>query len=115
MVKILVPPKVAPFTFGSDPYQAEEFVSVTCSVSHGDLPINITWLFNGQPFESSEDIIIAKSGRRMSILSIESVSGNHMGNYSCIGTNLAGFDIHSSFLIVNGLNIYVFIFLINFR
>lgn len=74
-----------------------------CTVIQGDLPINISWEFNHQPLTSNNEVIISYSGKRMSTLTIESVSGHHVGNYSCVGRNQAGFDVHSAALLVNGL------------
>ena len=90
------------FSFGNEPYEAEQFVSVVCSVTQGDFPINITWSFNDKPLITSETVSITKTGKRMSTLAIESVNGEHVGMYSCIGANFAGSDSHSSELLVNG-------------
>lgn len=65
--------------------------------------MNITWTFNNKTLISNENITITKNGRRMSTLAIESVTGHHVGIYSCIGSNAAGSDVHSSHLLVNGL------------
>ncbi|XP_073989893.1 Down syndrome cell adhesion molecule 1 isoform X44 [Rhodnius prolixus] len=100
-VQVMVLPKVAPFSFGDEPVEADQFVSVMCSVIHGDLPINITWEFNGRPIDSGSDVTITFTGKRMSTLSIDSVTGHHVGNYSCIGSNKAGFNKHTSLLLVN--------------
>lgn len=97
-------PKVASFTFGEIPYEAEQFVSVMCSVLQGDLPIRITWELNKQPLFSNNEIVIVQTSKRTSALSIESVSEKHVGNYSCIGMNEAGYDVHTASLLVNGLN-----------
>lgn len=95
---------MSPFTFGDDPFEANEFVTVTCSVIKGDLPITIAWLFNNESLAASEEISISQSGKRTSNLAIDSVKGHHAGTYSCIGQNAAGYDVHSSNLIVNGLS-----------
>nr|XP_024214190.1 Down syndrome cell adhesion molecule-like protein Dscam2 isoform X39 [Halyomorpha halys] len=100
-VQVMVAPKVAPFSFGSDPYEAGQFASLTCSVTQGDLPLNITWEYNNKTIDANSDIVVMPAGRRMSTLSIESVSGRHAGLYSCIGVNRAGKDVHSSELLVN--------------
>lgn len=103
MTLIIVAPKIAPFTFGNDPYEAGQFISLSCSVTQGDIPLNISWLFNNKILNSSNEITITKAGKRTSTLLIESVSGRHAGIFSCIGENDAGKDIHSSELLVNGL------------
>jgi hypothetical protein len=81
-------------------------VSVVCSVTQGDFPLNISWSFNGKPLLNSETVSITKTGKRMSTLAIESVNGEHVGKYSCIGTNLAGSNSHTSELLVNGLLVH---------
>lgn len=91
-----------PFSFGSEPYQAGQFISAQCTVTTGDVPLMITWTFNGVPLVSSNSVSIAKSGQRLSTLAIESVSENHAGNYTCIGKNNAGIDSHTAELRVNG-------------
>lgn len=67
----------------------------------GDFPIDIEWRLNGDPLDDSR-VSIGKMGKRLSILNIDSVSGYHAGNYTCIASNLAGSVEHSSRLIVNG-------------
>lgn len=39
----------------------------------------------------------------MSALSIDSVTGNHAGNYTCQVSNEAGTEFHIAELIVNGI------------
>lgn len=99
---ILVRPKITPFTFGSDPFQFGQFVSIQCSVAEGDLPLTISWTFNGAPLTSSDDISVSKTGKRISTLTIEALSHELAGNYTCIGRNDAGIDSFSSQLLVNG-------------
>lgn len=43
-------------------------------------------------------------GPRSSVLTIESISGEHAGNFTCVAKNQAGTATHFSTLIVNGLN-----------
>lgn len=100
---ILAPPTVVPFSFGSDPIQSEQVASVQCTVSSGDLPLTITWAFNGDPVILSDIVSITKSGHRISTLVIESVSARLVGNYTCIARNDAGIASHTSELRVNGL------------
>lgn len=103
LMPFTVAPKISPFSFGDEPLEANEFVSVTCTIMKGDFPITIDWLFNNRTVMEDEEISISQSGKRMSVLAIESVKGHHAGLYSCIGRNDAGYDIHSSNLLVNGL------------
>lgn len=100
---VLAMPTVVPFSFGSDPVQSEQVTSVQCIVSSGDLPLTITWAFNGAPLISSDLVSVSKSGHRISTLAIESVSARLAGNYTCIARNEAGISSHTSELRVNGL------------
>lgn len=79
-----------------------EFVNLQCTIAGGDLPVSITWTLNGKPFEDYLEIITTKRGKRISELTIESVSAKHTGNYSCIAENRAGHVNHTAELRVNG-------------
>lgn len=98
-----VPPKIAPFSFGDEPMNYAETVSVSCTISGGDLPINVAWKLNGQPLESYLEILTEKRGKRINNLMIDSVKAIHAGNYTCIAENWAGSVEHTSELIVNGI------------
>lgn len=97
-----VPPKIVPFSFGNEAMNNDETVSVTCTVSGGDLPINFIWLLNRVPIEPYQDILIEKRGKRISALTIESLKAAHRGNITCLAENAAGIVEHTSELIVNG-------------
>lgn len=79
-----------------------EFVNIQCTIAGGDLPVRITWTLNGKPFEDYLEIITTKRGKRISELTIESLSAKHTGNYSCIAENRAGRVNHTAELRVNG-------------
>lgn len=80
----------------------EEPVSVTCTISGGDLPINVIWTLNRVPIEPAMGILTEKRGKRIHVLMIESVRAQHAGNYSCLAENVAGITEHTSQLVVNG-------------
>lgn len=95
-------PQVAPFDFGEDTYNAGDTVSLTCTVTKGDMPIEIVWLFNETPLNSGDGVLVSRSGRKISIMSIDSIQASHRGNYSCVAKNDAGEASHSALLHVNG-------------
>lgn len=97
-----VKPQILPFDFGDVPINSGEMTSATCSVSKGDLPLNITWIFNKQPINRIGGVTISLVNHRLSALSIESVQAEHAGNYTCIATNRAGTTSYSANLNVNG-------------
>lgn len=98
-----VPPKIAPFDFGDHAVNFEESVSVNCLIYLGDLPMDITWLFNGNPINAYTGVSIVKGGKKASILTIDSVHGGHAGNYTCKARNDADAAEYTAELIVNGI------------
>lgn len=97
-----VPPQIAPFDISEDPLNAGEFFQVTCSVKGGDLPIKISWMLNNKDVALYPEISTSLIGKRGSALSIESISHEHAGKYTCLASNLAGNETYSSNLLVNG-------------
>uniref|UniRef100_A0A182NC81 Down syndrome cell adhesion molecule n=1 Tax=Anopheles dirus TaxID=7168 RepID=A0A182NC81_9DIPT len=99
-LNVMVLPIIHPFEFGEEPFDIYSAVTISCTVTKGDLPINITWTFNKQPILSGDSILLTRSGQRSSLLSIESVHPWHAGNYTCAAHNPAGTVEHSSALVV---------------
>lgn len=99
----LVPPRISPFTFGSEAMSYGEFVNVQCTVSGGDVPLNISWTLDNRPFDDYLEVFTTKRGKRINELTIESVAAKHVGNYTCIAINRAGIDNFTAPLRVNGL------------
>lgn len=97
-----------------------------CTASQGDQPFNITWLMDEKPIqvrpsdgtsvssvqtgagftaaavETSNGIQISDYPPFSSILTINSVSASHSGNYTCQISNVAGLAEHSTSLSVAG-------------
>lgn len=103
-----VAPKIAPFDFGEEPLNYGEPASIQCTILGGDLPINVTWLLNNATIDRYHDISFSRIGKRINVLSIESVAAHHAGFYSCHAQNKAGITAHTARLIVNGLLIFFF-------
>lgn len=99
----IVPPQITPFEFGEETVNAQEMVLVTCTVSKGDLPLKIDWYFNGNKVKSGDKGVSLLNTKRTSQLSIESVSHQNQGNYTCVVNNEAGSMNHTSQLFVNGI------------
>uniref|UniRef100_A0A1A9WR28 Ig-like domain-containing protein n=1 Tax=Glossina brevipalpis TaxID=37001 RepID=A0A1A9WR28_9MUSC len=96
-----VPPYIQPFDFGSIPANFEDSVSVNCLVSSGDMPIEFEWLFNEEAVNYFAGVSVVRGGKRLSLLSIDSVHAGHAGNYTCKAKNHAAFSEYSAELIVN--------------
>ncbi|KAI4496436.1 hypothetical protein M0804_000246 [Polistes exclamans] len=100
-----VAPQIIPFDFGDEPANWGELVSVTCSITKGDQPLDISWAFNGTPIDTSRgsDVVIGSTNRKNSVLTIESVAARHAGEYTCSASNRAGATSHTALLTVNGI------------
>lgn len=69
----------------------------------GDLPIQISWLFNNKNLENNTlGIEISRLNKRISTLSIDSVGAVHAGEYTCLANNSAAAVSHSAQLRING-------------
>jgi hypothetical protein len=103
-------PVMPPFNFGEEELNIDDSVSVTCSITKGDLPIQIWWTFLEQNSETNfaynlstnDGIVITKASPKISMLVFEAVKARHRGNYTCYAQNRAGLVSHSSFLTING-------------
>ncbi|CAK1540555.1 unnamed protein product [Leptosia nina] len=102
-LQVMVPPQILPFEFGDEPANAGDMASISCAVSKGDQPLNISWIFNGQLIYRHNDlgIVLTNINKKTSILNIDSVNGSHRGTFSCVASNSAGFVNHSAVLEVN--------------
>lgn len=81
-------------------------VTVSCTISGGDLPVTTKWYFNGGLLkfnENLQDVILEKRGQRINNLMIEALSSKHIGNFTCSSENRAGITEFSAALNVNGL------------
>lgn len=97
------PPKIAPFDFGEEPSNFGDSASVQCLVTSGDLPVEFRWLFNGRSVSEVAGITTAKMGKRNSVLTIDSVTGKHAGNFTCRASNIATKANFTAQLVVNGI------------
>ncbi|XP_048260979.1 Down syndrome cell adhesion molecule-like protein Dscam2 isoform X44 [Bombus terrestris] len=102
-VQVMVAPQIAPFTISDEPANWGEAVSAVCTVVKGDLPIEVAWALNGEPITNKNhgDITIQSTGKRVSLMTIEAVSGRHAGEYTCTASNAAGATSYSATLAVN--------------
>lgn len=100
---ILVPPQIHPFDFGDESVFSGELVSATCSVTKGDFPLKISWLFNGNPIDLMNGVTVGQTNKKVSTLTIDSADKVHSGNYQCLVQNAAGKTSYSATLNVKGV------------
>lgn len=79
-----------------------EAAQVTCLVSSGDLPLNITWSFGKKDISTVRGVTTLKAGRKGSMLLIDTVSALHSGEYTCTVDNPAGTSNFTANLQING-------------
>lgn len=99
----LVPPQILPFEFSEEAVNEGDGVSVQCTVSKGDYPLNITWYLNGLTIQQGDGILVNRASKRVSTLSIDSVQAFHSGNYTCLASNKADATSITRILVVNGI------------
>ncbi|XP_071041669.1 muscle, skeletal receptor tyrosine protein kinase-like isoform X2 [Parasteatoda tepidariorum] len=92
------PPKITPMNFNPLIYVGGK-ASVAC-VSGGTTPIKFSWLKNHKVIISDLSNFKVSSLNDASILSIEPVTLDDAGNYSCIAINAFGNDSATATLVV---------------
>lgn len=79
---------------------AGSFTSLQCTVSTGDLPIQIYWDY---PNKGRDDSVATMNvGKRVSMLTLSEVQAHHAGNYTCYADNRALSVAYTVRLLVNG-------------
>lgn len=97
----LVAPHIMPFEIDESVFSGES-VQLTCHVTKGDSPLEISWSFQGWEMSSHLGITTTKVGEKTSLLSISSIMGSHSGNYTCTAKNPAGANSYTTTLRVIG-------------
>lgn len=64
--------------------------------------MDIYWLFNDYAINDYHGVTTSKIGKKVNVLTIDSVNGNNAGNYTCRARNNAQTVEYSAALIVNG-------------
>lgn len=98
-----MPLQILPFDFGEIAVNSGDMATVQCAVPKGDFPIRFSWTHNGNNIDLRDGILISKINKRITTLSIESVTAENGGNYTCIAENPAGASSYTATLNVNGI------------
>lgn len=77
-------------------------VQVTCLVSEGDAPFNLSWTLQGKPLSAVDGINAIRISPKASLLLIDPVNEELSGNYTCAVKNAGGSVRYSAELLVNG-------------
>jgi hypothetical protein len=102
IIEFPVHPRITPFDFGDQQIYDGQTAQLACMVLIGDMPIEISWTFEGKKLSQSMGYRISQVGPRSSILLIDPVEPIHGGKYMCIAKNPSGNDTHQATLRVHG-------------
>ena len=95
-------PKVVPFTAPSNLQQGDR-ATLTCTVARGDSPLTLMWMKDGEPIPRGKSSYkVLNFDEFNSMLTLESLNLEHIGNYSCRASNPAGTSSVETQLIVYG-------------
>ena len=101
-----------PFSFGEEELNLDDTVSAICTITKGDMPLKIWWTFKSDDEElpynltTSDGIVVTRTTQKVSMLNIEAVKARHKGNYTCFAQNKGGHSQQSSYLSINGSNLF---------
>uniref|UniRef100_A0A1Y1L1L5 Ig-like domain-containing protein n=1 Tax=Photinus pyralis TaxID=7054 RepID=A0A1Y1L1L5_PHOPY len=95
-------PQIMPFTFGEESLNEGEAASAQCTITKGDLPVELIWYLNGRVIDEDNGILTSNLGKRTKTLAIDSVQARHIGEYTCRAMNSAGSTNFTTYLNVNG-------------
>lgn len=109
IVFFIVPPQITPFEFSENAIDAEETVSIICTVSKGDFPLDISWKHNSHDISPVDGVSVTRPSKKIIQLIIDSVHASNAGEYTCTAKNKAGETSHTAVLNVNGENSFNFV------
>ncbi|CAN7983549.1 unnamed protein product, partial [Ixodes pacificus] len=100
-ITILVkfPPSIPPFQFPKN-LQVGQRISVTCTISVGDTPIQFAWLKDGSALSTASPNIRIVDNAEFSTLNIAPLTLDSAGNYTCSVSNKAGYTSYTAPLVV---------------
>ncbi|XP_044595833.1 Down syndrome cell adhesion molecule-like protein Dscam2 isoform X12 [Cotesia glomerata] len=100
-VQVMVSPRIAPFEMSDKAVNWGESVSAVCTIVSGDAPLELSWALNGVTITDDNPHISVTTTKRNSLISIDSASPSHAGEYTCVASNAAGSTSYSAELTVN--------------
>lgn len=99
-----VVPRIVPFDISSEGITSGQPVTIQCTITEGDLPVQFRWSFHGEELSSQLGVSTVRLNSRVSLLSIDSVVAEHAGDYTCTAQNSAGSVNYTATLLVQGSN-----------
>ncbi|KAH7976677.1 hypothetical protein HPB52_018022 [Rhipicephalus sanguineus] len=92
-------PIIMPYSFPKNVALGQKTI-VTCVAQSGTPPLDFQWRHNGRAVPDTASRYAKKLTDRVSTMSIESLSAEYLGNYTCVVSNSAGSDTFTAPLVV---------------
>ncbi|XP_049272553.1 hemicentin-1-like [Rhipicephalus sanguineus] len=100
-LEIRVPPSIPPFQFPKN-LEVQQRISVICTISVGEKPLQFAWLKDGSALASGSRNVRIVDNAESSTLHIDVLTLESAGNYTCSVTNKAGYTSYTAPLAVHG-------------
>ncbi|KAK8765880.1 hypothetical protein V5799_007338 [Amblyomma americanum] len=97
------PPVIMPISFAKNIALGEKIL-LTCAVTRGTPPFDIRWSHEGRPVANTKNKYTASVTGSIATMTIEKVTAEDVGNYTCTADNDVGRDAATATLMVEGNN-----------
>ncbi|XP_042142931.1 hemicentin-1-like [Ixodes scapularis] len=94
-------PDIMPFSFSANSALGQKS-TVSCVVSFGQGPFDFYWTQEGKEIEDSPRKHTKTVTENVAVMTIEKVTAEDLGNYTCTVSNAAGSSSHSATLVIEG-------------
>ncbi|KAG0436162.1 hypothetical protein HPB47_018104, partial [Ixodes persulcatus] len=94
-------PDIQPFSFSKNIALGQK-ASVACVVIGGSEPFHFEWTHNGKTIVNKASKYVRENMENIATVTIQKVSAEDVGNYTCTVSNSFGKDSHSASLVVEG-------------
>lgn len=95
-------PVIQPFAFDQNGLNGGTSSKIFCTITDGDLPVQIRWYKDEEPFQANDKKRVLMLDDRTSVLSLNKLDLEDSGTYVCRANNSAGLTHYSTMLRVKG-------------
>lgn len=101
LMLISVGPKVAIPSLPDKRVEAGANIGLMCMLVQGDPPVTFVWTKDGRSVEGVPDVIVDSKAVASSIF-LTRAHKAHTGNYTCVASNLVGYSVATTEILVDG-------------
>ncbi|XP_037555304.2 titin [Dermacentor silvarum] len=98
-LRVEAPPMIMPISLANNIALGEKIL-LTCAVTRGTAPFEIRWTHEGRPVTNTKNKYAASVTSNIATLTIEKVTAEDVGNYTCSASNDVGRDTVTATLMV---------------